>query len=442
MRAGQRIIAELGEIALAGGTMLELREDSAARAHLTRSLTLTEVRRDQVAFYHDVLRDWGIGNLIHEDHTRLSGINLTVPASPRVARGIELAARLALEASVDCARWLSLLGRLSPTGAHRSWRRHGLLSIVRSEIGSDLLERCSKALLTHGGTLFAELVTAIAAVDTISIAELYASMQVVTDKPVPKSLRTITTGTGYRLLLWALAHANEIPVQAISAALDLVRIQIQLLPALPKLASSTTSMLFNWLRQLDVWEAHVTIPADATAERMDSNVRRRMVEDLRSIALLLSAHSPDDAKAYLREIDAERDTYKVNAIRKVSAPLATAAPAELADLIANGLIEQRSRRTSSYQMSYGRAFSHSDTDYLPASPAQPPFLELLLASGRRGLVWCVGSSLQQMKSREIGRMLVRMGSLSFSMTVPAFSLGFRPTSGRAMRLESIPQPGG
>ena len=385
VRAGQRIIAELGEIALAGGTMLELREDFAARAHLTRSLTLTEVRRDQVAFYHDVLRDWGIGNLIHEDHTRLSGINLTVPASPRVARGIEFAARLALEASVDCARWLSLLGRLSPTGAHRSWRRHGLLSIVRSEIGSDLLERCSKALLTHGGTLFAELVTAIAAVDTISIAELYASMQVVTDKPVPKSLRTITTGTGYRLLLWALAHANEIPVQAISAALDLVRIQIQLLPALPKLASSTTSMLFNWLRQLDVREAHVTIPADATAERMDSNVRRRMVEDLRSIALLLSAHSPDDAKAYLREIDAERDTYKVNAIRKVSAPLATAAPAELADLIANGLIEQRSRRTSSYQMSYGRAFSHSDTDYLPASPEQPPFLELLLASPQHGL---------------------------------------------------------
>ena len=114
MRAGQRIIAELAEIGLAGGTMLELREDSAARSHLTRSLTLTEVSRDQFAFYHDVLRDWGIGNLIHEDYARLSRIDLTVPASPRVARGIEFSARLALEASRDCTRWLSLLGRLSP----------------------------------------------------------------------------------------------------------------------------------------------------------------------------------------------------------------------------------------------------------------------------------------------------------------------------------------
>ena len=210
-------------------------------------------------------------------------------------------------------------------------------------------------------------------------------MQIVTDKPVPNSLRTNTTGTGYKLLRWAVAHAREIPVQAISSAVDLVKIQIQLLPALPKLASSTTAMLFNWLRQLDVREADVTIPMDVTAERMDSSVRRRMVEDLRIMALLLSAQSPDDAKAYLREIDAERDTYKVKEIRKFSTALASAAPVELADLIANSLIKRRRRRTSSYEMLDDRAFSHSDSDYLPASPAQPPFLDLLLASPGHGL---------------------------------------------------------
>ena len=233
--------------------------------------------------------------------------------------------------------------------------------------------------------MFAELVTVIAAVDTIPIAELYASMQLVTDKPVPKSLRTNTTGTGYKLLRWALAHAKEIPVQAIGAAVDLVEIQIQLLPALPKLASSTTAMLFNWLRQLDVREADVTIPTDPTAEQMDRSVRRRMVDDLRTMALLLSAQSPDDAKAYLREIDAERDSHKVKAIRQFSTALVTTAPAELADLIANSLIKKRRRRTSSDEMSDDRAFNHADTDYLPASPAQPPFLELLLASPADGL---------------------------------------------------------
>jgi hypothetical protein len=384
VRSGQRILAELAEAGLTGGNVVELREDSAARSHLIGSQTLTEVRRDKFTYYHDVLRDWGIGNLIHEDHARLSGLDLSVPVSARVARGIEFAARLALEEGTDCNLWLSLLDRLSPVGAHSSWRRQGLLAILRSEIGPDLLERCNKALLARGGALFRELVTVIAAVDTISIAEIYASMQVVTDKPVPKSLRTVTTGTGYKLLGWVLPHANEIPVQAIGAAVDLVEIQVQLLLALPKLASSTTTMLFNWLRQLDVRQADVTIPTDATAERMDSSVRRRMVEDLRTIALLLSAQSPHDAKAYLREIDAERDTHKVKAIRQFSTVLASAAPAELADLIATSLIMKR-RRNATYEVSIGRAFSHADTDYLPASPAQPPFLELLLASPDDGL---------------------------------------------------------
>ena len=385
VRAGQRILADLAEVNLAGGTVLELREDSDARSHLTRSLTLSEVRRDQFAFYHDVLRDWGIGNLIHEDHARLSSLDLTVPASPRVARGIEFAARLALEASGNCTKWLSLIDRLSPVGAHSSWRRHTLLAIVRSEISPELLERCSKALLARGGSLFGELVAVIAAVDTISMAELYTSLQVVTDKPVPKSLRTNTTGTGYRLLKWVVAHAKELPVQGIGAVVDLVEIQIQLLQMLPKLGVATTTMLFDWLRQLDVREAEITIPSDPTDERLDSSVRHRMIEELRTIALLLSRHSPEGAKAYLREIDVKRDTYKVKAIRQFSAILASAAPAELANLITNSLIEWPRRHGSSYETLDSPAFSHADSDYLPASPAQPPFLELLLASPEHGL---------------------------------------------------------
>lgn len=383
IRAGQRIIANLAEISLAGGSLVELTEDSAARSHLIRSLTLTEIRRDQFGFYHDVLRDWAIGHLIHEDHARLSGIDLTLPASPRVARGIEFAARFALETS-DGSHWLSLLDGLSPVGAHSSWRRHGLLAIVRSEVAKELLDRASEKLLRRGGALFVELVTAIAAVETISTAELYASMQVVTDKPLPKSLRTNTTGSGYRLLHWVLTHANNIPIQAIDAVVNLVKIQMQLLLAVPWLASPTTTMLFKWLRQLDVRNATVTIPTDPTTGRLDSDVRRRMVEDLRTMTLLLSVHSPDEAKAYLREIDPERDTYKVKAIRQFSTTLVSAAPAELADLIVNSLIERRGRK-SRHGATGGRAFTYADSDYLPASPAQPPFLNLLLASPEHGL---------------------------------------------------------
>lgn len=384
-RAGQRIIAELAGIALTGEATLEMQEDSAARTHLTRSLTLTEVRRDQFAFYHDVLRDWAIGCYLHEDDARLAGIDLTIPASPRVARGVEFAARLALEESDDCASWLRLLDRLSPSGAHSSWRRNALLAVVRSELAAELLERCSAALLARGGALLVELVAVIAAVDTISTAELYVLMEIKSDKPFPRSLRTNTTATGYRLLRWILAHADEVPLQSIGAVVDLVEIELQVLLAFPKLGAATIGMLFGWLGQLDVRASTITIPTDATADRMDDGARRRMIGELRAMALLMSAHAPEEAKQYIREIDGERDTYKVKAVRQFSLVLAQVAPAELADLVANSLIEPRSRRKSSYGVSSGRAFSHADSDYLPASPAQPPFFDLLVFSKEVGL---------------------------------------------------------
>ncbi|BBB10389.1 hypothetical protein [Sphingopyxis sp. EG6] len=384
-RAGQRIIAELARIALTGGSTLGVQENSDALTHLARSLTLTEVRRDQFAFYHDVLRDWAIGSLIHEDGERLAGVDLTVPASPRIARGIEFAGRLDLEGSDDCASWLRLLERLSPPGAHGSWRRNALLAIVRSEIAGDLLERCSAALLARGAALFVELVTTIAAVDTVSTAELYAKLEVKTDKPVPKALRTNTTGTGFWLLSWALAHQDEIPLQAIDAIVDLVEIDLQVILAVPGLGTATANMLFGWLRQLDVRDAAVTIPSDPALERMDSGTRRRMIGNLRAMALLLSAQAPEAASRYLLDIDDEHDSYKAKAVRQFSTVLAQVVPTELADVMANSLIEPRRQRESPYGVSGGRVFSHADSDYLPASPAQPPFFDLLVHAKEVGL---------------------------------------------------------
>ena len=68
----------------------------------------------------------------------------------------------------------------------------------------------------------------------------------------------------------------------------------------------------------------------------------------------------------------------------MSATLAAVAPAELSALITSSLHKRRERKSSD-GLSDGRAFSHTDSDYLPASPAQPPFLDLLTASPQHGL---------------------------------------------------------
>ena len=89
-------------------------------------------------------------------------------------------------------------------------------------------------------------------------------------------------------------------------------------------------------------------------------------------------------KAYLTAISGERDSYKVKELRTFSKVIAPVAPAELAALILSSLIEKR-ERSRRRDRSMERAFTFADSDYLPASPAQPPFLDLLEAAPSEGL---------------------------------------------------------
>ncbi|MER8855843.1 AAA family ATPase [Mesorhizobium australicum] len=383
VRAAQRLLAALAASAIKGEDGIELTEDSSARSHLLEALTLKEVSRDRLNFYHDVLRDWAIGNYIAENPSRLAALDLTVPVSPRVARGIEFAARLALETGADCSAWTDLIAHLSPRGAHGSWRRQAILALPRSEAGFELLEKCNPDLLADGAALLIELCTAIAAAETVATADLM-TMPDGSKVNLPRSYRTNITGSAVLVLRWVVAHAAEIPMSAIGAVVELVQIQVYFLKYLRPFAEQTAIMLFGWLRQLDVRDAEVTIPGERSLGRAASDASRRTIEQLRLIAVLLGEFAPDQLKTYLRELGAEKDRYKVKAIRPFSKMIAPVAPAELADLMLSSLVEKRDRRGRP-DRSMERAFTFADSDYLPASPAQPPFLDLLESGATEGL---------------------------------------------------------
>ncbi|MER9395432.1 MULTISPECIES: hypothetical protein [unclassified Mesorhizobium] len=383
VRAAQRLLAALAASALKGEDGIDLTEDSFARSHLLGTLTLKEVRRDRLDFYHDVLRDWAIGNYIAEDPSRLTELDLSVPVSPRVARGIEVAGRLELEKATNYSAWTDLLTHLSPQGAHGSWRRQAILALPRSEAGFELLEKYGAGLLAEDAALLIELCTTIAAVETVATADLM-TMPDGSKVNLPRSYRTNITGSAVLVLRWVVAHAAEIPMSAIGAVVELVQIQVYFLKHLRPFAEQTTTMLFGWLRQLDVRDAEVTIPGERSLGRAASDAWRSTIESLRQIAVLLGEFAPDQLKAYLRELGAEKDSYKVKAIRPFSKMIAPVAPAELANLVLSSLIEKRDQRARR-DRSMGRAFTFADSDYLPASPAQPPFLDLLESGATEGL---------------------------------------------------------
>jgi hypothetical protein len=387
VRPAQRLLAELAEAALAGQDLVEASTDTPARAHLLRSLTLSEPKRDRLGFYHDVLRDWAIGARLNEDLKLLDGVDLSVPPSPRVARGIEFAGRFSLEQVKDGSNWTALLGALSRPGAHDAWRRQALMAIVRSELSSQLLNRCRAALLADGGALLVELCTAIVATETISAASAFkeiAAKGVELPFEAPGSLRIATTLSAPTVLTWCAVHPSEIPIQSIAAVVKLAEVQALTIMGIRELGRATAKMLFDWLMQLNLRDATITIPGAKDAPRQERDARTTMIEDLQNMALLIASHAPEETKAYLTAITNEDDHYKVKKIRPFSKTLASVAPNELATLIKSSLIEQ-SRRGQSRGDSFHGAFGFADTDYMPVSPAQPPFLDLLDADPEIGL---------------------------------------------------------
>lgn len=272
-RAAQRILEALATAALKGEAGIDLSEDSPARDHLLASQSVRETRRDRLDFYHDVLRDWAIGTYLVEDPSRLAGFDLSRPVSPRVARGVEIAARLLLETGKDASAWLDLLGHLSPPSAHGSWRRQAILALVRSEVAMDVLDKASASLLAGEGALLAELSTTIVAVETQATADVI-TLPAGSKVDLPRSYRTDVTGSSVLVLRWVLAHAAKVPMSAIGAVVELVEVQTFFLKMLPSLAERTARLLFGWLCQLDLRDTPVTIPGMDGRARWASDARR------------------------------------------------------------------------------------------------------------------------------------------------------------------------
>ena len=383
VRAAQRILKALATAALKGEAGIDLGEDSPARDHLLGAQSLREVRPDRLDFNHDVLRDWAIGNYLAQDPSRLAGFDLDGPVSPRVARGIEIAARIVLETAKDASAWLDLLTHLSPASAHGSWRRQAILAPVRSEIAIDLLEKSRASLLAEGGALLTELSTTIVAVETQATADIM-TLPDGSKADLPRSYRTDVTGSSAVVLRWVHDHAAEVPMSAISAVVELVEIQLFILKMIPSLAKRTARLLFDWLCQLDLRDTPVTIPGMEGRSRWASGARRQTIDKLRLMGMLLGSYAPDALKAYLTAITGDGDHHKMKDLRQFSSVIAPVAPAELAAMVKASLIEKKQGRRRRERV-MERAFSFADSDYLPPSPAQPPFLDLLNVAPAEGL---------------------------------------------------------
>jgi hypothetical protein len=382
-----RLLQEAAEQSLMRVDFLDVRNRAAEPIDaLVASGTFRELGIDRVAFRHDVLREWAIANALHANVSLLDRLNLERPAPAMLARGIELTARMAIERAADGAAWYALVERLSRTGAHLSWRRAALLALVRSEAKEVLLQRASPELLGNHATLLRELIRTVLAVEVVPASTVFAAAGV-DPALIPDSLH-VPRGLGWpALVIWLLSLGDRTPVLAIPEIVELyTAFSVGTLGA-TAITPITTRCLYKWLRLMEPLEA---TPMSRDGPVFWHHLQREQIQslktDLRNGFLMFARTTPDLAAEYLSAVArSEHNDNLVRSILKMRGTLALAAPAELAHLTEQSLIEEPRPSEQYYGREREEPFTFLDSEFLPASPAQGPFFELLVNSPKTGL---------------------------------------------------------
>lgn len=383
-RERARLLRNLAKTALRGGYVLDVNDHPPGPIDaLIRSETLRDLGADKVTFRHDVLRQWAVGSLLAEDETTFDKLPLDKPASAILARGVELSARFALARDQDSDRWSAILERLSRHGVHGSWRRAVLLALVHSEDADALLDRVSTRLLSNGASLLRELIRTAMAVDVEPASQLLVQLGV---KPaqIPAGM-FVPTGTSWvHLLLWLLKLGAKIPAQALGDVTDFYSKWMLGTFGYGPITPKLVTWLHAWLVELEGARAPGAEPLTYSGN-FGYREERGLLDKLRASFLLFASKRPDLAIDYVNRVRAyKHDRAAASSIMKFRGTLAQAAPKELAALTAESLIARQTN--DAHTRRRGReAFQYLDHEFIPPSPTQGPFLDLLTHAPTDGL---------------------------------------------------------
>lgn len=393
-RVRGRVLRVLGERAIQGELTFDVTSlDASALDALVRTEALSDFGNDRVAFRHDVLREWAIANVVADDATKLAMLPLASMGSPVQLRGVELAARVALEEAKDSVAWRKLRDAVSATGAHPIWRRAALLALIHSEAVKDTIALTSGAFLADEGALLREIVPIMTAVDMTPVQDI--PWPGVDPKLLPPGFNIPSGPAWMHLVAWALRHSAMLPPKAVPEVVELYInwCAIGLLTPGDPLTPLIVKQFGFWLAQIetandwDDWRERNErkSPFDGA---IDGVRLERMTTDMRTYLTLLAARAPDVVKEYLTHVQAlkrKEDVYRK--LLQVRGTLAQAAPEALAAITLDylrkteddGFVPGRRRR------SMDGALAFADKDFMPAAPAQGPFYELLKAAPAVGL---------------------------------------------------------
>lgn len=386
-RERRRFLKALADASLAGGDRAQADTPTGAIDELVATNSVRELHLGCIAFAHDTLRDWAVASRLHEEPALLANLPLDRPAPPSLARGVELAARLAMERPANAGQWKSLVTAVSGSAAHGSWRRWALLALVRSEHAMALLDRASPLLFADDGKLLKELIRTAIAVESQPMSQFLAGVDM-QGFVIPDGMFAPVNGSWLTLARWLIAHKPEVPFEALPEIVDLFQGLGTATFFTGPLAAMMAEPLAAWLEELEEARDHPLRGADPPAARAKFGFHEllNLSNDVRHAFAMMAASVSPRAKAYLQRVAGRDHADDIIAdIMKVRGTLAKAAPEDLADLTLRGLVPSGTKRREPYTHGRDEVFNFLDHEFLPSSPAHGPFFELLTACPEQGL---------------------------------------------------------
>jgi len=389
-RDRQRALKRLAEDALTAKAIFDVSSQPPEPVDsLIASETLTDYGNDHVGFRHDILREWAVAQLIGISEDVLYRLPLDKPAPAFLARSVELHARSLIEKGQGNQAWSALFEKLARPGIHGSWRRAVLLALVRSEAAPIVLQRVKPRLFTDDGALLNELIRTTMAVEVQQAREIFDKLELDASM-LPDSFTMPSSPSWSRLIVWLLRIESELPDKCIPDVVGLFsKWSISFFgrdPITPQLLTR----FYNWLTQIEAAEeeGYLRRSAPYFGNALTHDQLSSLEIQLRYCFAALATLTPELAAEYLRVSKHRKGREKIaNAIHEFRGTLAAAAPNELADFYEASLVpapQSDSRPRYRRNLYIDDVFTHFDSQFLPVSPAQGPFFDLLKVQPETG----------------------------------------------------------
>lgn len=379
-----RLLRSLALQVIARASRLDTSGHPASAIHaLVQSETLRELGIDHVKFRHDVLREWAAANLLFYETEIVDQLPLPDAPPPDLARAVELMARMTIECSDDGTEWNDILQRFSAPGVNPLWRRAVLLSLPRSEVALESLTKAETVLHANDGALLREVIKTAMAVDSEPASKFFVIKDPEKTK-LPDGFVVPSGPSWTRLIRWFLEVSPYLPIAVIPEVSRLFGAWCMTFMGQDPLTPRIVRQLYEWLTIVEDYHHPKHKEFRSKVHDTDWTV---LGTEARQTFLLFCSRTPDLAAEYLKTSEGRKHGARsILALLKFRGSLAQAAPKEFVDASIRALIPAEPGPDSDDDRpEMDGPFAFMNHNFLPISPAQGPFFDLLSYVPAEGL---------------------------------------------------------